>query len=63
MVRACGSYPQRPGFKSLHRHHKKAEEKKIAKAIFFFGNADPATNGDEQDTRRQVCRYRNTGFE
>jgi hypothetical protein len=21
LVRACGSYPQRPGFKSLHRHH------------------------------------------
>ena len=21
MVRACGSYPQRPGFESLHRHH------------------------------------------
>ena len=20
-VRACGSYPQCPGFKSLHRHH------------------------------------------
>ena len=21
LVRACGSYPQCPGFKSLHRHH------------------------------------------
>ena len=21
LVRACGSYPQSPGFKSLHRHH------------------------------------------
>jgi hypothetical protein len=21
LVRACGSYPQGPGFKSLHRHH------------------------------------------
>ena len=21
VVRACGSYPQCPGFKSLHRHH------------------------------------------
>jgi hypothetical protein len=21
LVRACGSYPQRPGFESLHRHH------------------------------------------
>ncbi len=21
MVRACGSYPQCPGFNSLHRHH------------------------------------------
>jgi hypothetical protein len=23
LVRACGSYPQCPGFKSLHRHHLK----------------------------------------
>ena len=36
LVRACGSYPQSPGFKSLHRHHQNEHEKKIALAIFFL---------------------------
>ena len=33
LVRACGSYPQCPGFKSLHRHHLENN-----KASLFFHN-------------------------
>ena len=51
VVRACGSYPQCPGFKSLHRHHFLTEntlQDKILKGLFLgkYTFSHPIVNPD-----------------
>ena len=46
MVRACGSYPQCPGFNSLHRHHFLPQG--VRKGI------EPAQCADEEEEERDA---------
>ena len=42
VARACGSYPQCPGFESLHRHH--LPECNFNELVIFCTEKKPAVN-------------------